>query len=269
MSNIYEGTFILPYLFSVLNYNMFDIVIVVGPKDTNILKKQILYTKKNIIGYRNIYLVCSDLTINVEGCVIIDERIFPFTIEDVAKYHGKQGRNGWYLQQLLKLYAGNTINGILDRYLVIDCDTFFLKPTTFIEDGKCLYNFGKEYHMPYFIHMKKLDNKLKRMDKTKSGICHHMMFETKYLNELFHKIETIHNESFYKVFLKNVVDFTHSGASEYELYFNYMVLNHRDQIKIRHLHWSNVSSPNLETMIKNIERNKDLVYVSYHWYLRK
>jgi len=49
------------------------------------------------------------------------------------------------------------ITQLLDKYLVIDADTFFLKPTKFIENGKCLYNYGTEYEMPYFIHMKKLN----------------------------------------------------------------------------------------------------------------
>ena len=60
----------------------------------------------------------------------------------------------------------------MNKYLVIDCDTFFLKPTRFIEPetGKCLYNHGSEHHGYYFDHMKKLDSGFERsMDR--SGIC--------------------------------------------------------------------------------------------------
>ena len=39
------------------NYENFDIVIPVGPNDKSIIEQQIKYTKKNIIGYRNIYLI--------------------------------------------------------------------------------------------------------------------------------------------------------------------------------------------------------------------
>ena len=116
----------------------FDIVIPVGPNDKSVIEEQIKYTKKNIIGYRNIYLICYDPSITIDGCITINENIFPFNIETVAKYHGKLERNGWYLQQLLKLYAGKIIPNILDKYLVIDSDTFFLKPTTFVENNKCL-----------------------------------------------------------------------------------------------------------------------------------
>lgn len=240
---------------------LFDVIISVGPNDKDIIYKQIEYTKRNIIGKRNIYLICYDPSINIEGCITIDEKIFPFTIDTVSRIHGKSDRNGWYLQQLLKLYAGNIIPGILGKYLVIDSDTFFLKPTTFIENDKCLYNFGTEYHPPYFEHMNKLDKELIRMDRYKSGICHHMIFETKYINELMNRIEEYHNDYFYNVFL-NLVSKDHvqkAGASEFEIYFNYMQKYHNDKITIRPLKWKNVFTLNTDS---------DFDYISYHWFDR-
>ena len=244
------------------NISLFDIVIPVGPNDINIIKQQIKYTKKNIIGYRNIYLICNDKSLNIEDCITISEDIFPFDINTVANFHGKSSRNGWYLQQLLKLYAGFIIPNILGRYLVIDSDTFFLKPTTFIKDDKCLYNFSSEYHKPYFDHMLKLDKDLTKQDKLKSGICNHMMFETKYIKVLFNKIENLHNDKFYNIFLKNVEDI--SGASEYEIYFNFMLKYYPNKIIIRKLKWRPVSS--LNYLKKN---NNYYDYISYHWYMRK
>ena len=237
----------------------FDIVIAVGPNDKSIIELQIKYTKKNIIGYRNIYLICYDPSIKIDGCITINENSFPFNIETVAKYHGKMKRNGWYLQQLLKLYAGKIIPNILDRYLVIDSDTFFLKPTTFVENNKCLYNYSIEYHKPYFQHMQKLDKNLIRIYKRKSGICHHMIFEKKYIDKLIYRIEKNHNELFYIVFLKKVTNKNGSGASEYEIYFNYMLKYNPDKIKIRKLRWKNTNK---------LITKSDYDYVSYHWYLR-
>jgi len=239
--------------------NIFDIVIPVGPNDKDIINKQIEYTKKNIIGFRHIYLICYDPTINIDGCITINENIFPFTIDTVSSFHGKLKRNGWYLQQLLKLYAANIIPGILERYLVIDSDTFFLNPTIFITNNKCLYNFGSEYHEPYFNHMLKLDQNLIKVDKNMSGICHHMIFEKIYVNEIIKNIEETHNDKFYNVFLKMVSDVNNSGASEYEIYFNYMLKNHHDKIAIRKLNWQNV---------KTLDTNSNLDYVSYHWHMR-
>jgi len=237
----------------------FDIVIPVGPNDIDIIREQITYTLKNIIGYRNIYLISFDNSLQIEGCITIQENIFPFSLQTISEYHGKLNRNGWYLQQLLKLYAGLIIPNILDKYLVIDADTFFLKPTLFYKDDKCLYNYGSEYHLPYFEHMKKIYPELKKMDSSKSGICHHMMFETKYIKQLFNIVENKHNDLFYNVFLKNVNDYENSGASEYEIYFNYMIYNHLDEIIIRKLNWINTNKLILDS-------NYD--YISYHHYMR-
>ena len=237
----------------------FDIVIPVGPNDKSVIEQQIKHTQKNIIGYRNIYLICYDPSITIDGCITINENIFPFNINTVAEHHGKLKQNGWYLQQLLKLYAGKIIPDILDKYLVIDADTFFLKPTTFEENNKCLYNYSTEYHKTYFHHMQKLDKDLTKIDKNKSGICHHMIFEKKYINELISKIEKNHNELFYNIFLKTVTNKNGSGASEYEIYFNYMLKYNPDKIQIRKLRWENMKKP---------KTNSNYDYISCHWYMR-
>ena len=238
----------------------FDIIIPVGPDDACIVNHQLILTKKNIIGYRNIYLISYDKLIQIDGCVTISEDIFPFSIETVEKYHGKSRRNGWYLQQLLKLYAGIVIPGILSKYLVIDCDTFFLKPTTFIENGKCLYNPGTEYHTPYFDHMKKLDKSLVKLYNNMSGISHHMIIETEYINSLFNMVELNHNDTFYNVFLKNVTETLNSGASEYEIYFNFIFYKFKDNVVIRPLKWKNTNI---------LDLNADYDYISYHSWSRQ
>ena len=81
-------------------------------------------------------MICYDPSLTIDGCITINEDIFPFSIHTVSNIHGKLERNGWYLQQLIGLYCGVIIPGIMDKYLVIDSDTFFLKPTHFVEDGK-------------------------------------------------------------------------------------------------------------------------------------
>jgi len=240
--------------------NNFDIVIPVGPRDIDIINKQIHYTKQNIIGYRYIYIITSNKSLKLDKCITISEDIFPF--KDIVKTYINNNKFGWYFQQLIKLYAGLIIPNILDKYLVLDADTFFLKKTYFISDNKCLYNYGVEYHKPYFDHMIKLDNSFKKKFKYKSGICHHMMFETKYIKKLFNIVESNNKDKFYISFLKNIENIYGSGASEYELYFNFMVTFHFDKIIIRKLHWDNVSYISDEIF-------KKYDYISYHWYNRK
>ena len=93
-----------------------------------------------------------------------------------------------------------------------------------------------------------------------SGICHHMIFEKKYIQEIFEIVEKEHHKLFYHVFLQKVTHIHGSGASEYELYFNHMNLKHPDKINIRQLNWINTN--NLSTL------ESDFDYVSYHYYMR-
>lgn len=242
--------------------NKFDIVIPVGPNDIDVINEQIKYTKKNIIGYRNIYIIYKNNSLQIQGCITISEDIFPFNIQTVELYHGKLKRNGWYLQQLLKLYAGNIIPNVLNTYLVIDSDTFFKKPTSFIKDNKYLYNYGTENHKPYFQHISQLHESFKKINVSKSGICHHMIFDNKIINEIINLVETRHKRKFYDVFLSLVDPKTYesSGASEYELYFNYILQKHSNNILIRELKWKNVTELN---------KNSLNDYESVHHYQRK
>lgn len=50
-----------------------------------------------------------------------------------------------------------------------------------------------------------------------------------------------------------------SGASEYEIYFNFILKNHGNDIEIRNLNWCNTNN------LSNID---EFDYVSYHWYNR-
>lgn len=247
-----------------INPKLFDIVIPIGPNDINVCINQIKYTKLNVVGYRNIYIVSFDPTFKSNNCITINENIFPFTKQDIVKYHGNTTRQGWYLQQLIKLYAGIVIPGILEKYLVIDADTFFLKPTKFIENDKCLYNISDAYHEPYFEHMNVLHNTFSKQIANVSGICHHMMFDTSYIKQMFELVENEHNGIFWNIFLKSVhiKDYEFSGASEYELYFNYMLQYHKDKMNIRVLKWKEVGN------IDDVTAYGDYDYVTCHWYWR-
>jgi len=248
-----------------MSNTIFDIVIPLGPNDKIVIHKQLEYTKKNIIGYRRIFIISYDDTLQFDGCTTISERIFPFSMETVSKLHGKNNRNGWFLQQLLKLYAGLVIPDILEQYLVVDTDTLFIKPTSFYENGKPLYSYGNEYHITYFTHMKSLHDELNKMDKNKSGICHHMVFETKYIKELFAMVEKYHDNTaaFYDIFLNCVTDNNGSGASEYEIYFNFLLSKHPDDVIVRYL-----PNKSVNNLINIDSLNKSINYVSCHWYSR-
>jgi uncharacterized short protein YbdD (DUF466 family) len=237
---------------------MLDVVIPVGPSDIDIIHDQIKYTKQNIIGLRNIYIVSPVTNTNISGVILVSESIFPFSIQDVASKHGATSRNGWYLQQLIKLYAGSCIPDILQNYLVIDADTFFLKPTTFLQDGVAYLNSGYEYHAEYFDHMRRVHPSFIRY-MTCSGITHHMLFNTEYVEEMRGIVEEYHKKPFWEVFLEQVNTSNNSGASEYEMYSNFMYKVHPDKVILRSLKWANKDK---------LVLNEDYDYVSVHWYMR-
>lgn len=262
----------------------FDIVIPLGPNEIKNIQMQIQHVKKNVYGFRRVFVISYDANIVLEDCTVISESIFPFKMEEIATYFaqhkGKNNRNGWYLQQLLKLYAGQVIPDILPHYLVIDADVFFLKPTSFFnkikeissagtkETVKYFFTVGREYWKPYFEHMKRLHPTFRKMNAQCSGISHHMMFSTKYVVEMMDLVEKHHKNKkpFFQIFIESVKEHlnhlpTHSesGASEYEIYFNYMLQYHSDLVSIRQLKWQYVR---YEYDIANESNVYNLDYIS-------
>lgn len=263
---------------------IFDIVIPVGSIDIEVFKKQLTFTIKNIIGFRNIYIITNKtyfFEVERNDVFFVDEDIFHLFIDYLKREYGeKNKRNGWFFQQLIKFYVSFYIENISDKYLVIDSDVFFLNPTIFFDENSLpMYSYGYEYHIPYFEHMKKLHPMLKKQilvenPKEFSGICHHMIFDKKVLSELFYYVENYQLEKnnikkpFWRFFL-DCVDFDdrrlfRSGCSEYEIYFNYILLFHKEHIRIRKLKFDNFFRD-----YQNIEKyTNQYDYIAYHYYHR-
>ena len=254
--------------------SLLDIVIVFGPNDHTTIKECITHAKINILNKRNIYIISYDDKVDIlkdkvfEDCHIYNESIFEnfFTKDSINSLIKTEERTGWYLQQLIKLYASFVIPNILDDYLVIDADTIFLKALKFKDvdiygKSKYYFNISTEYHVPYFEHMNKLHPCFKKMVR-ESGITHHMIFNKDIIKQIFTITESLHKMEFWKAFLLcvNIKDTKGSGASEYELYFNYMVAYHKSKVIVRKLNFENAEGINL---------NSSCDYISVHHYMRK
>jgi hypothetical protein len=254
-----------------------DVVIPAIAKDKETLDAAIDGIRAHCKQVRRVYVI-SPTRLTHKAKWIAESR-FPFTIKSVAKevaqgnatvkrqlFAPKLGKAGWYLQQLLKLYAYKVIPGIGSNILILDADTIFLNPVEFIDaQGHPLYNVGTEYHAPYFQHASRLLPGLARLFPEHSGICHHMLFQKPILDALFMEVEGAHKTKFWKAFCRSVTPSQRcfSGASEYEIYFNY-VFSKFKIAKLRRLRWSN------EIDYKNVEyyRTQGYTYVSFHNYLR-
>lgn len=262
-----------------------DVVIPCVKKDLETLELCIEGIKKNGKNVRRVIIISSEpFTDKAEW---YDEKLFPFSFEDVEfrlyqsphlikKYKSKPVyRVGWYFQQLLKLYAPFVIPDISANVLVLDSDTIFLRPVEFLDSkGGGYFNVGEEYWIAYFKHMKSLIPWLHKVYPEYSGISHHMLLQRNILEDLFETICFYHKDkepwqafldcNDYQAFINCVQnDVYYSGASEYELYFNF-ALSRTNQIKIRPLLWKNISGLNhLDSY-----REAGYHYVSSHAFMR-
>jgi hypothetical protein len=254
-----------------------DVIIPCTGKDKRTLELCIEGIKKHGKNIRRVIVISSKrLTKKAQW---FDENLYPFSKSDIAyalfdskkeaeEYiNNPSNRLGWLYQQLLKFYVFDVIPGISANVLLLDADTIFLKPVSFIsEGGGGLLNTGTENWEPYFIHAKKFLPGFKKLYKGFSGISHHMLIQKEIISDLFKIVETYHKNPLWKAFCKCIrkEDIYFSGASEYEIYFNF-ALAKTDQIKIRQLHWDNI----FELRKVKKFRKKGYNYVSCHFYAQK
>lgn len=280
---------------------LFDVVIPTHEKDAITLAGCIDGIKKNIIGARRIIVVSKQkLSDQAEW---FDEKNFPFSYQEISELvDGKEV--GWNFQQLLKLYSALVIPDILPNVLVVDADTVFYRKVRFFEDSLPLYNLSKDQDLDkaqfhqntsnhiarilpaiaeklpeifdaqstMFRHQTFLD-RLKFSRRTRkseafgleSGICHHMLFQKKIIEEMFSRIEKHDGgtDPFYKIFLKKARNAF--GVAEYNLYFYFLISHHPKSYKIRLLRYKNTTDFN---PLKEKLRRK-YHYCSYHSYMRQ
>ncbi len=256
-----------------LSKKEFDIIIPVHKKDLAVLEYCIKAAREKIIGARRIIIISKErYSDNAEWFA---EENFPFNIEFVRSYVG--GSAGWYFQQLLKFYAPFVVPDILEDVLILDSDTvFFRKVKMFDSQNRPYYNIGKDKdiaNMPFSIrvdeHIKKIFPEISRRNLPKefkeiSGICHMMMFQRKILSDLFRRVEEYDKtgDEFYKIFLKHATE--EYSVSEYQIYFNFLLIYYRQNIVFRKLNYKNTADLN----IKKYRHRFKYHYCSFHSYMR-
>lgn len=251
----------------------FDVVIPVHKKDLATLSYCISAIKKNLVGCRRIIIVSKEKY--SDEAEWFDESLFPFSFQEISNL--VDGQNvGWNYQQLLKLYAVLVIPDILENVVVVDADTvFYRKVNFFSKEGLPLYNLCKdknlessEFHQDALHHIKKIipdiANNFPAEFENISGICHHMLFQKKIIEDLFARIEKTDasGDKFYQIFLKNRKH--QCSVSEYNLYFYFLISCYCKNYKIRILKYKNTAKFN--PLFEKLRRKYD--YCSYHSYMR-
>lgn len=254
-----------------------DVLIVSHPKDKKTLNNCIKGIKENCSRLRRVVVVSAKrLTLEAEW---YDENNFPFSINEVALQIGKGDQEtadrffawhsrgpGWYFQQLLKLYASFVIPDLSSNLLVVDADTVFMNPVSFLNafSGGLFCISHKIPKDRYIHHAERLVLGYQRVYPEVYSVCHHMLFQKPILTDLFKTVENYHQTSFWKAFCSCVSLEKKKGASEYEIYYNY-ALTHTDQVELRELKWINCGDlSKMEDFKKN-----GYHFVSFHTYLRK
>lgn len=257
-----------------------DVVIPAIEKDLYTLELCIEGIKKNGENIRNVYVVSRrKLT---ENAIWVDENSYPFTIKDVAKNlfdseeklnmyleNGTQ-RIGWYFQQLLKLYSPVVVPHISSNVLVLDSDTIFINPVSFMNElNEPLFCPGGCTSDSYFNHARNLIPGFIRYDNKIAGITHHMLFQKAVIKHFLNVIEKYHQKPAWKALCNCVISDNpkskkfYLGMSEFELYFNYF-LTKSNQGHLRPLKWIEV--PTYHKL--EYYRSAKYHFISCHSYLR-
>ncbi len=252
---------------------LIDVVIPAHEKDLKTLSYCIAGIKKNILGVRRVIVVSKEKY--TDQAEWFDEALYPFSYQQISDI--VFGQNvGWNYQQVLKLYSCLVIPDISENVLVVDADTvFYRKVKFFSEDGVALYNLSKDknldksdFQQATFAHITKILPEIlqnfPQEFKNVSGVCHHMLFQKRIIEDLFRKVENFDakGERFYEIFLKNRQGT--SQISEYNLYFYFLISCHSQSYKIRTLKYKNTAK--FHPLLERLRLKYD--YCSYHSYMR-
>ncbi len=226
--------FTILMIFGLVSLFGLDIVIPVHKKDAGALNIVIDKLQNYITDAEEIYVISKEpLTDRAHW---IDEKLFPFSIEDVGNELGGKGgignhvRRGWYYQQLLKFYVAKVEEGLSQHFLIMDADTVPTHSMEFVEEDRVYLDYLKKNCnlTPYYTHMREFVPELSSVNMHENPVVHHMVFSKDILENLFSKVETLHGKPLWKVFC-NIVKGSerpngrgfYAGASEYMIYYHY------------------------------------------------
>jgi hypothetical protein len=226
----------------------YDVVVPYHPKDAEVLPLCLQSLRKYASRAGVIYIVSAEKPVAFDklealGCIKwVAESAYPMSAHDVqALLQSQKGRQGWYYQQFLKLYAFHAIPGLRDTVLFFDSDLVLYKRVEFVgSTGTIKLDWSHQYNAPYFEHAAALlGPKFKRIKNACSGIVDHIVTTREIVTHLLTTIEKLHGKSAWIVMLELLPprDRDGSGFSEYEMLFNWTFLHFGQKAQMRKLVW--------------------------------
>ena len=290
---------------------LFDVLYVLHSKDLGPLEWSMMSLLCRVGGIGKIWVVSDDskavhetlgalrADLGQDRIKWVSEKSYPFSWADVDQYMHCKSSCGWYLQQLLKMYAGRVLSGIRD-YLVVDADiVWFGHGISMVAERdpvtnqalRFFYNTASQNHRAYFDHIRLLTGgAVTRKFPKVSGVVHHMVFKLDVLEALLKLCEAhAGGDVFWKALLKSVDPKAYNSVSEYELYFNYALLFHPTTIALRHITFANgpraglVANGGDEASMRGVwgqtthgfekqmalDKRAGFAYVGYHSYAKR
>jgi hypothetical protein len=218
---------------------MIDFIIPCHQKDFPSLKLCVNGIRKNISVCNRIFVVSAEKP-DIDNIIHVSETEYSsyITKDKIEKIWLEKNpslsyRSKWLFQQFLKLLSFKIIEDLTDSFVLVDSDTIFLRDVSF-DLNKFYYSKAEEYHKPYLNPIKKLLN----VEDTIGFSCisHHMIFNKEKLSSMIQEIEDRFNSNFVDIVL-NIIDYNEGSCiSEWDLYSNYMLLNHSEMCAQRQLY---------------------------------
>lgn len=262
-----------------------DAVVVTSAKANDVLfKYSIESAMKHLIGVNTYYVISPNsesFRLKYESAWtndkvrFIDENIFPFNKNILTKFFVEQNlisqnetqqlainafnsRVGWYLQQLIKLYAGDILD--LNDYVILDSDIIWYQDRILLyqHPGNTsklpMYNyaFSNQNFGPYKGSSDLLLN-LKSNKNEPSGIVHHIVIVKEVMIAMKKVIETRYEEftmwqaiiiAISKEFVtRKKISRGGCAFSEYYTYFLYAQRKYPETVHRNQLLWANGPKP--------------------------
>ena len=149
-------------------------------------------------------------------------------------------RAGWLYQQLLKLGAGDYLDGLSSPYLVVDADVVFLRPVSFALPAgrRFVYSFAYEYHEPYRVAYERLFGQAPGTGQ--SLTAHHMLYDNGLLAEMRAEIEHRQSRPWHEAYVDAADPREASAISEMDIYGWWTLERYPGLAERRQLAWRDV-----------------------------
>lgn len=220
-----------------------DIFMPTLEKDSTMLGNAIDYARKNIKHpISNIYIVGpsnSDKLKKIakeKSCIFVDEKnILNIDKKEINYFYNGFNKSGWIYKMLLNLNADKICKQ--NNILVLDSDTLFIRPQTFIYKDKVLFNMSDEYHPPYYRANKRIFGI--KHNTSRSFITHYMLFDSRVLKKYRNYLESKWHKKWYRAIIDNLDKSTAMAFADYESYADFFIVNNPRKYELNY--WSNLS----------------------------